>query len=55
MDDFDKLNQKETEFRAKVEALKYAQSALEFIDQFEAASSALHGTGMLLSANTVWL
>lgn len=50
MDDSDKLNEKETEFRAKVEALKYAQSALEFIDQFEAASSALHG--MLLSANT---
>jgi condensin complex subunit 1 len=50
MDDSDKLNQKEAEFRAKVEALKYSQSALEFIDQFEAASSALHG--MLLSANT---
>ncbi|CAJ1944395.1 unnamed protein product [Cylindrotheca closterium] len=39
-----------TEYKAKIEALKFAQSALDFIDQFENASSALHG--MLLSANT---
>lgn len=37
------------EFKAKIEALKFAQSALEFIDQYENASANLHG--MLLSAN----
>ncbi|KAL3912278.1 MAG: hypothetical protein SGILL_006945, partial [Bacillariaceae sp.] len=49
MDGLDQLEEKESEFRAKVQALKFAQSALDFIDQFENASANLHG--MLLSAN----
>ena len=49
MDGVDQLDAKDNQFRAKVQALKFAQSALEFIDQFENASSNLHG--MLLSAN----
>jgi condensin complex subunit 1 len=49
MDGSDQLNTKENEFRAKVDALKFAQSALDFIDQYEDASANLHG--MLLSAN----
>jgi condensin complex subunit 1 len=50
MEGSDQLTPKENEFRAKVEALKFAQSALDFIDQDENASRNLHG--MLLSANT---
>lgn len=38
-----------TEFRSKVQALKFAQSALDFIDEFEGANSVFQG--MLLSAN----
>lgn len=49
MNGVDQLDTKENEFRSKVEALKFAQSALEFIDQFENASTNLHG--MLMSAN----
>mmetsp|Transcript_10234 Transcript_10234/g.30019 ORF Transcript_10234/g.30019 Transcript_10234/m.30019 type:complete len:1354 (-) Transcript_10234:200-4261(-) len=49
MDGVDELDSKDNEFRSKVEALKFAQSALDFIDQFEDASSNLHG--MLLSSN----
>lgn len=53
-DAFDKngleeLDAKQSEFRAKVQALKFAQSVLEFIDQYENASTNLRG--MLLSAN----
>jgi condensin complex subunit 1 len=44
------LNTQDSMFRSRVEALKFAQSALEFIDQFENASANLQG--MLLSANT---
>lgn len=40
---------KDNEYRAKVGALKFAQSALDFIDQFENASINLRG--MLMSAN----
>ena len=50
MDGSDELTEEENQFRSMVEALKYAQSALDFIDQFEDASVALHG--MLLSSNT---
>jgi condensin complex subunit 1 len=50
MNDSDNLSTQENEFRSKVEALKFAQSALEFIDQYENASTNLHG--MLMSANT---
>jgi condensin complex subunit 1 len=50
MDCSEELNSQDNKFRAKVEALKFAQSALEFIDQFECASTALHS--MLLSSNT---
>ena len=49
MDGVDELNEKDNEFRSKVHALKFAQSALDFIAQFENASANLHG--MLLSAN----
>eukprot|EP00536_Pseudo-nitzschia_multiseries_P014524 jgi/Psemu1/298752/fgenesh1_pm.719_\ len=49
MDGVDELDAIENEFRSKVKALKFSQSALDFIDQFEDASSNLHG--MLLSAN----
>jgi condensin complex subunit 1 len=49
MDGLDQLEEKEKAFSAKVQALKFAQSALDFIDQFENASANLHG--MLLSAN----
>jgi condensin complex subunit 1 len=45
----DQLEEKDNEFRAKVEAFKFAQAALAFIDQFEQASINLHG--MLMSAN----
>ena len=50
IDGSDELNAKENEYRVKVGALKFAQSALDFIDQYEAASANLHG--MLLSANS---
>ena len=43
-------NSSNNELTAKVNALKFAQSALDFIDQFEGASAAFHG--MLLSANS---
>lgn len=49
MDGVDELDAKDNEFRSKVQALKFAQSALDFIEQFENASANLHG--MLLSAN----
>ncbi len=49
MDGVDELNATDNEYRSKVQALKFAQSALDFIDQFENASANLHG--MLLSAN----
>lgn len=48
-DSMDETDEKNIEFKAKIEALKFAQSALEFIDQYENASSNLHS--MLLSAN----
>ncbi len=50
MRDSEGLSMQNNDFRSKVEALKFAQSALEFIDQYESASENLHG--MLLSANT---
>lgn len=50
MDGVDQLDEKDNEFRSKVQALKFAQSALDFIDQYENASKNLHG--MLLSANS---
>jgi condensin complex subunit 1 len=43
----DSSDERQVEFKNKIEALKFAQSALEFIDQYETASSNLHG--MLLS------
>ena len=49
MNGVDELDAKDSEFHSKVEALKFAQSALDFIDQFENASANLHG--MLMSAN----
>ena len=49
MDGMDQLSPKEQEYKSKVEALKFAQAALEFIDQYEDASAKLHG--MLLSDN----
>lgn len=50
MKNSEEISTQNHEFTAKVEALKFAQSALEFIDQYENASANLHG--MLLSANT---
>ena len=44
------LTEKQLEFCGKVQALKFTQSALEFIDVFEGANNALEG--MLLSKNT---
>jgi condensin complex subunit 1 len=44
------LTSEQQEFYRKVQALKFTQSALEFIDVFEDATTALEG--MLLSANT---
>jgi condensin complex subunit 1 len=44
------LNDTDKEFCSKVQALKFTQSALDFIDLFEDATLALEG--MLLSANT---
>lgn len=49
MDGIDELDPKDKEFQSKVQALEFAQSALDFIDQFENASVNLQG--MLLSAN----
>lgn len=46
----DDLTEEQQEFCRKVQALKFTQSALEFIDVFEEATVALEG--MLLSANT---
>ena len=43
-------NSTNTVLSAKVEALKFAQSALDFIELFETSNSAFHG--MLLSANS---
>jgi condensin complex subunit 1 len=48
-DNMDQLDERDSQFLAKVQALKFAQSALDFIDQFENASVNLNG--MLLSAN----
>jgi len=50
MDGVDQLDEQDNEFRSKVQALKFAQSALDFIAQFENASANLHG--MLLSTNS---
>ena len=50
METNDDMNDAEKEYCAKVQALKFTQSALDFIDQFEDATKALEG--MLLSANT---
>ena len=50
MDVSDNLNPKDFEFKTKVDTLKFVQSALDFIDQYEDASANLHG--MLLSANS---
>lgn len=50
MDGTNQLDARDSEFKSKVEALKFAQSALDFIDHYEQASVSLHG--MLLSANT---
>lgn len=49
-DESNEINTEDNLFRSKVKALKFAQSALEFIDQYEDASENLQG--MLLSANT---
>jgi condensin complex subunit 1 len=46
----DTLSDAEREYCTKVQALKFTQSALEFIDVFEDATTALDG--MLLSVNT---
>ena len=48
--DSEEISTHDNEFRSRVEALKFAQSALEFIQQYENASDNLRG--MLLSANT---
>jgi condensin complex subunit 1 len=50
MTDVDDLSTEEAQFRANVQALKFAQSALDFIEQFETAENVFQG--MLLSANT---
>jgi len=49
-DDSGELTQDQQEYCRKVQALKFTQSALDFIDIFEDANIALEG--MLLSANT---
>eukprot|EP00980_Cylindrotheca_fusiformis_P021683 scaffold8529_cov137-Cylindrotheca_fusiformis.AAC.13 len=49
-DEMDEADETNREFKAKIDALKYAQSALEFIDQYENASGNIHS--MLLSANS---
>jgi condensin complex subunit 1 len=49
LESVDQLDEKDSEFRAKTHALKFAQAALVFIELFENASANLHG--MLLSAN----
>ena len=46
----EELTEAQREYCSKVQALKFAQSALDFIDLFEAATAVLQG--MLLSANT---
>ena len=46
----DELSESQQEYASKVQALKFTQSALDFIDIFEDAHIALEG--MLLSANT---
>ena len=48
--DSEDITPAEAEFRSNVKALKFAQSALDFIDQFEGANRVFQG--MLLSANT---
>jgi condensin complex subunit 1 len=48
--DAENATTEESEFRTNVKALKFAQSALDFIDQFEGAHSVFQG--MLLSSNT---
>jgi condensin complex subunit 1 len=45
----DDMNEADKVYCAKVQALKFTQSALDFIDQFEDATQALEG--MLLSSN----
>lgn len=46
----DEISTEEAEFRSNVQALKFTQAALDFIDQFERADRVFQG--MLLSANT---
>lgn len=50
VDDSEETTPELTEFRSKVQALKFAQSALDFIDEFEGTHAVFQG--MLLSANT---
>jgi condensin complex subunit 1 len=50
INDAENATTEESEFRSNVQALKFAQSALDFIDQFEGAHSVFQG--MLLSSNT---
>ena len=50
MENTEDLSESQTEFRSNVQALKFAQSALEFIEKFEYANEACQG--MLLSSNT---
>ena len=50
MMDQDDLSESQREYCTKVQALKFTQSALDFIELFEDATAALEG--MLLSANT---
>lgn len=46
----DELSEAQSEFRSNVRALKFSQSALDFIEKFEYANEACQG--MLLSSNT---
>jgi condensin complex subunit 1 len=50
LSDTEDIVPEDAEFRSKVQALKFAQSALDFIDEFEGANKVFQG--MLLSANT---
>jgi condensin complex subunit 1 len=48
--EIDTLSESQQDFSTKIKALKYTQSAVDFIEVFEHANTALEG--MLLSANT---
>lgn len=50
MSDTDNLSESEIEFRSHVHALKFSQSAIDFIEVFESANDSFQG--MLLSANS---